>query len=199
MQNVAEEPDVPSPAKNSPVTTREYENFSAKSVIPETLAMPKVDTVTYNRSFTKATPIPTSGDDSPFMKMTDIIYLTVDDESVTIKEGEKKGKIILPLREMVKNSDSYQSILRDFITRTASTQVIEQKWASGKVWSYPVSNAVIVVDAKKSATVADVRRVRDWARWVILKLRAEVSNREVKVPYGRLCERDCEVLEKAIR
>ena len=198
LQNVAEEPDVPSPAKNSPVTTRDDDNVSAESVIPETLAMPKVDTVTYNRSFTKATPIPTSGDDSPFMKMTDIIQLTVDDESVTIKEGEKKEKIILPLSEMVKNSDSYQSILRDFITRTASTQVIEQKWASGKVWSYPVSNAVIVVDAKKSATVADVRRVRDWARWVILKLRAEVSNREVKVLYGRLCERDCEVLEKAI-
>ena len=198
LQNVAEEPDVPSPAKNSPVTTRDDDNVSAESVIPVTLAMPKVDTVTYNRSFTKATPIPTSGDDSPFMKMTDIIYLTVDDESVTIKEGESKEKIILPLREMVKTFHYPTSILSDFITRKASTKVIEQKWASGKVWSYPVSNAVIVVDAKKGATVADVRRARDWARWAILNLRATVSARMTNVVYGRLCERDCEVLETAI-
>ena len=163
-----------------------------------TTATTKVDTQPYNRAFTKATPIPTYGYDSPFMKMTDIIYLTVDDEFVTIKEGESKETTKLPLREMVKTFHYPTSILSDFITRKASTKVIEQKWASGKVWSYPVSNAVIVVDAKKSATVADVRRARDWARWAILNLRATVSARMTNVVYGRLCERDCEVLETAI-
>ena len=158
----------------------------------------KAEKQTFNRKFTDLAPAPSAKDDTPFMKTSDILLITVDDKNVIIQEGEKKEKIILPLREMVKTFHYPTSILSDFITRKASTKVIEQKWASGKVWSYPVSNAVIVVDAKKSATVADVRRARDWARWAILNLRATVSARMTNVVYGRLCERDCEVLETAI-
>ncbi len=158
----------------------------------------KAEKQTFNRKFTDLAPTPSAKDDTPFMKTSDILLITVDDKNVIIQEGEKKEKIIFSLSDILMTSDIYTNVLTQFITKEASSNVITQKWANGKEWSYPVSNAVIVVDAKKSATVADVRRVRDWARWVILKLRAEVSNREVKVLYGRLCERDCEVLEKAI-
>ncbi|MBQ2373537.1 MAG: M56 family metallopeptidase [Alistipes sp.] len=142
-----------------------------------------------------ATTAPAKDDDTPFVKTTDIIRLTVDDKYLYIKEGDDK---VTNLRLAEISDDNFFPLVHKFITKKASSKTIEQKWASGKAWSYPVSNAVIVVDAKDGASVGNVRRVQELAHRAVVRLRVEVLKGQTKTVYGRLCEKDCQVLERAI-
>ena len=135
-------------------------------------------------------------EDTPFVKTTDIIHLTVDGDEVQIKEGENSQTITFELSNL--NSGNILTILQKFITETASSRTLKHKWAGGKEWSYPASNAVIVVDAKNGASVADVRRVRDWARYAVAELRNKLSLEQVNVLYFYLCEHDCNLIELAV-
>ncbi len=135
-------------------------------------------------------------EDTPFVKTTDIIRLTVDGDEVTIKEDGNSGSISFELSNL--NSGNILTILQKFITETASSRTLKLKWAGGKEWSYPASNAVIVVDAKDGASVADVRRVRDWARYAVAQLRNELSLEQINVQYFYLCEHDCNLIERAV-
>ncbi len=189
LAEVAENPsvaEVPSPAKSS-AEIIEYDDANTTPE-PENPA-PEV-------TFTKASPMPTSEEDSPFVKTTDIISLTVDDECVQIKIGESEQTIFFELSKL--NSGNILSILQQFITKDASSQMLQHQWAGGKKWSYPQSNAVIVVDARNDATVADVRRVRDWARYAVAQLRNELSLEQINVQYFYLCEHDCNLIERAV-
>lgn len=134
--------------------------------------------------------------DTPFVKTTDIIHLTVDGDEVQIKEGENSQTITFALSNL--NSGNILTILQKFITETASSRTLKHKWAGGKEWSYPASNAVIVVDAKDGTSVADVRRVRDWARYAVAELRNRLSLEQVNVLYFYLCEYDCNLIERAV-
>ena len=135
-------------------------------------------------------------EDTPFVKTSDMIRLTVDGDKVTIKEDGNSGSISFELSNL--NSGNILSVLQQFITKTASSEMLQHQWAGGKKWSYPQSNAVIVVDAKNDATVADVRRVRDWARYAVAQLRNELSLEQINVQYFYLCEHDCNLIERAV-
>ena len=135
-------------------------------------------------------------EDTPFVKTTDIIRLTVDGDEVQIKEGENSQLVSFALSDL--SEDNILRYLQQFITQTASSQMLKHKWAGGKEWSYPASNAVIVVDAKNGASVADVRRVRDWARYAVAELRNKLSLEQVNVLYFYLCEHDCNLIERAV-
>lgn len=135
-------------------------------------------------------------EDTPFVKTTDIIRLTVDGDEVQIKEGENSQLVSFALSDL--SEDNILRYLQQFITQTASSQMLKHKWAGGKEWSYPASNAVIVVDAKDGASVADVRRVRDWARYAVAELRNKLSLEQVNVLYFYLCEHDCNLIERAV-
>ena len=135
-------------------------------------------------------------EETPFVKTNDVIRLTVDGDKVTIKEDGNSGSISFELSNL--NSGNILTILQKFITETASSRTLKLKWAGGKEWSYPASNAVIVVDAKNGASVADVRRVRDWARYAVAELRNKLSLEQVNVLYFYLCEHDCNLIELAV-
>ncbi|MBO5893064.1 MAG: hypothetical protein J6Q31_02220, partial [Alistipes sp.] len=124
------------------------------------------------------------------------IRLTVDGDEVQIKEGENSQLVSFALSDL--SEDNILRYLQQFITQTASSQMLKHKWAGGKEWSYPASNAVIVVDAKDGASVADVRRVRDWARYAVAELRNKLSLEQVNVLYFYLCEHDCNLIERAV-
>ena len=136
-------------------------------------SQPIANPVTLPTATTAPAKATAKGDDTPFVKTTDIIRLTVDGDKVTIKEDGNSGSISFELSNL--NSGNILTILQQFITQTASSRTLKLKWAGGKEWSYPASNAVIVVDAKNGASVADVRRVRDWARYAVTELRNRLS------------------------
>lgn len=196
---VAEEPsvvEVTSPAESATKATASGNTLTPKPAYPTPEPTAKADSQRYNRAFTMASPAPSSDEDTPFVKLSDIICLTVDDEYVQIKAGEIEQTISFELSNL--NSGNILSVLQQFITETASSQIVQLKWAGRHRWDYPQSNAVIVVDAKNDATVADVRRVRDWARYAVAQLRNKLSLEQINVEYFYLCERDCNLIERAV-